>query len=614
MTEEPSKTTQSREGLAGESSGAAAVRRLFDEGDTIENTLAALEGLPGITCAAWVSHADNETPSINGVHPRLLPGAPIPPWLYAACQQPSAVNSCWVELSLPGPPARRLLCLTSANGDARRTIAITVEDEFDADASGYARAIALVGMHTSEAGIQPHNSTHATSELHQAMLLLAVANRFDIPAAAFRSICDEFASRWVCDRASLAVLEGDRVRMLSISHAEKLTKNAALLRMLSDTVEEAIDQNSIVVYPNNGSEPIIDRAARDLANTTGAAACVLACPIRVGEHPMGAIVLERFSGMMFTAQEQGGAEIACELISRRTAELVGRSRSIFTRIQLGARRRLASLVGPSHTWAKLFFVSAALFLALSLILRGTDYAAGTGRVTASVSRTIASPFSGFIDTGYVRVGDQVERDQTVIATLDIAELELQLAQARAEESTYISESAHYQDQMRAADAAIASARAKEIGARISLIEFQISSATLRSPIDGVVVEGDTRQLSGASIAIGQPVARIVHPESIYIHLEIPESEMRGVRVGSAGHLLTPAYPDVPLDFVVTEVASLVVEEGAARYLVAKASIDHAPDWLVPGMHGTARIRTENRPLLMVWTRRLSDWLRLKLWI
>ena len=38
------------------------------------------------------------------------------------------------------------------------------------------------------------------------------------------------------------------------------------------------------------------------------------------------------------------------------------------------------------------------------------------------------------------------------------------------------------------------------------------------------------------------------------------------------------------------------------------------DWLQSGMEGSARVDVEQRRYVWIWTRRMIDWVRMKLWI
>ncbi|MDP7636536.1 MAG: guanylate cyclase, partial [Phycisphaerae bacterium] len=37
-------------------------------------------------------------------------------------------------------------------------------------------------------------------------------------------------------------------------------------------------------------------------------------------------------------------------------------------------------------------------------------------------------------------------------------------------------------------------------------------------------------------------------------------------------------------------------------------------WMRPGMTGVAKIEIDRRPYVYIWTRRLVNWLRMKLWL
>jgi hypothetical protein len=62
---------------------------------------------------------------------------------------------------------------------------------------------------------------------------------------------------------------------------------------------------------------------------------------------------------------------------------------------------------------------------------------------------------------------------------------------------------------------------------------------------------------------------------------------------------------------VEPVARLVGERNVFKVRVV---LDERPEWMRPGMEGVARIDAGRKPLAIIWTRRLVNWVRMTLWI
>jgi hypothetical protein len=74
-----------------------------------------------------------------------------------------------------------------------------------------------------------------------------------------------------------------------------------------------------------------------------------------------------------------------------------------------------------------------------------------------------------------------------------------------------------------------------------------------------------------------------------------------------------ALPDREFSFKVTGINPIAeVRDGATVYRV-EADLDSSLEGLRVGLEGVAKIYIDERLLLAVWTRGITDWLRLQLW-
>jgi len=82
----------------------------------------------------------------------------------------------------------------------------------------------------------------------------------------------------------------------------------------------------------------------------------------------------------------------------------------------------------------------------------------------------------------------------------------------------------------------------------------------------------------------------------------------------AGTLATLSEPRAKYAFKVDRIVPLGdAKEGANTFRVYADLTNADPRWL-PGVTGEARIDVEKQPYIWVWTHRLVDWVRLKLWM
>src|SRR5690606_1592510 len=109
----------------------------------------------------------------------------------------------------------------------------------------------------------------------------------------------ELASQLGCDRASLGVLKGKRVRIVAVSHSAHFDRRANLLRAVEEAMEEALDQQATIVCPpDRNGPPVVCSAPTNLLGESEAGRAVTV-PLVDGDRMVGALALERREGYLF---------------------------------------------------------------------------------------------------------------------------------------------------------------------------------------------------------------------------------------------------------------------------------------------------------------------------
>jgi multidrug efflux pump subunit AcrA (membrane-fusion protein) len=214
----------------------------------------------------------------------------------------------------------------------------------------------------------------------------------------------------------------------------------------------------------------------------------------------------------------------------------------------------------------------------------------------------------------VDVGDTVKQGQP-LAKLDTTDLQQQLAEVQSEIQRYASE----EDKARAggalAEMQVAQARRLQSEARLMRVAYFLQQARTEAPFDGVVVEGERRNLLGSSVKRGDKLFRIAQVRDLYVVLQVPEHAIRDLRSDAQAELLLLSQPDQPIRLKVSSfvpMAQVKGEEG--NQFVLKAQIlDPVAPWWRPGMTGLAKIDAGSRNISWVLFHRTIDKLRLWLW-
>ncbi len=449
--------------------------------------------------------------------------------------------------------------------------------------------------------------------LRQAMETLAALNqhrRFGSMAMAF---CNEVASQWQCDRVSLGLLQGRYIHVKALSHTESFSRKMEFVQDLESAMEECLDQDCEVICPASADSTCIDRAAGDLSRRHGPLA-LASLPIRDGAKGWGVVTLERPVDRPFTADEIESVRLALELCTTRLVAVRQQDRWLGAKIADGLKSSLTRIVGPRHTWAKMLTLVLLAAIAFLVFARG-DYRAEASFVLEGMERQIVpAPFDGYIKTVNVEVGDSVRAHETSLAELDTAELRLRLAESRAEKAGYLKQMAAAMRDGQTAQAQIAEANAQKAQAQIDLLEYRIAQANLTSLLDGTVVAGDLKRRIGAPVKTGDVLFQVTPLHSLRAVLHVAEDQITDVRVGQRGYLATASYPGRRVAFEVERVNPIAEVVKQQNILKVRVRLLEVHPWMRPGMEGVARIMIDRRPYAWIWTRKLTNWIRMKLWL
>ncbi len=488
--------------------------------------------------------------------------------------------------------------------------------------------IALLGLR-----VELQQQQARADALRDAAEVVGVMNTHRHFRGAAMALVNEIAARLGAERVSLGLVRGAYTRLEAVSHSERFVRAGALVLDIESAMEECVDQDSEIAFPQGDSESVIARQTGELARKHGAAG-VLVLPLRLAQpidpdspgagDPVGAMVIELPAGRAADDTARGWLRLALDLAAPRLAELNERDAWLGRRIALRTARWARSGLSPRHAGLKLVAALAGLFLVASLVLRTDRTSAGSFMIEASQRRVVPAPFDGYLKTVSVKAGDRAEAGRTVLGELDVSELKLRLAEARAQERSSRKQAeaargsgtgAPGSGAGAMADAQVALAAADEAAARAELLESQIARAVLLAPIDGVVVGAPAEKLAGAPARLGEALFEVADPASCRVEIAVPDSQIAGVGPGQTGELAAAGFPEQRLGFTVESVAPASEVVAGHNVFKVRASLkDSPPAWLRPGMEGAARVTTGRASYLSVWTRDAVNWLRMRLWL
>jgi len=449
--------------------------------------------------------------------------------------------------------------------------------------------------------------------LQKAMETLCAVNRQNRFKGTAMALCNELACQWQCERISVGLLKGRYIELAAMSHNENFSRKMRLIQDIESAMEECLDQDCEILHPALPQATYISRATAELSAKHGPLT-ILSLPLRLAGEVRAVVTAERPADRSFNLEEVEAIRLTCDLCTPRLLSLYEYDRWFGARAKASARRGLAAVVGPEHTWGKVLAILVFVVILFLVFAKGQFRAEAPFVLEATYQQTICAPFDGFIKAVNVEVGDAVEQGKTTLAELDTAELRLQLAAAKADRAGYLTQFAAAMRDGETARAQIAQANSDKVEAQIELFNYLIDQAKLVSPISGTVIKGDLKRQIGAPVKTGDVLFEVTPLESLRAELLLPEDEVFDVAVGQHGYLATASYPAQRIKFVVERVNPAAEVVNNRNVFKVRARLAETHPWMRPGMEGVAKVTIGERRYACIWTRKIVNWLRMKLWL
>jgi multidrug resistance efflux pump len=407
------------------------------------------------------------------------------------------------------------------------------------------------------------------------------------------------------------------VTVRAVSHSAHFAERANLTRAVEAAMNEALDQEGIVVWPPPEDDlpgvarGLITRAHERLA-VESRARSLCSVPLAHGGRFCGVVTCERGDDRPFDAGEVELLEAAVALagplldIQRRDDRWIG------PKLLDAGRRGVGELLGPRHLGVKLVAGLAACALLLLVLASGEFRVSADARLEAEELRAAVAPFDGYVLEAPVRAGDTVKAGD-LLARLDDRDLVLERARWRSELLQLEPQVREAMANRNVSELRALQARTDQARAQLALADGRLAKTRLLAAFDGVVATGDLSQRLGAPVNRGDVLFEVAPLDAYRLALEVDEKDIEELRPGQRGELLFTALPGQSLGFEV-ETITPVSQAGEGRNAFrVEARLDETLPRLRPGMEGVAKVEIGRRRLLWIWTREAVDSFRLTAW-
>lgn len=341
---------------------------------------------------------------------------------------------------------------------------------------------------------------------------------------------------------------------------------------------------------------------------------VCALPVRDTRGALHAVLLCAFDESVTAQPDVNPLLLALDLMQPRLADLFWREQNVLRRSRAGIRAGAVKLFGPEHAMAKLIGVLVLAALAYICLGSWAYRVDANAQLVTDSTRLISAQFDGRIEAVNATAGDLV-KEGAVLLQLDVREQRQQEVELQAEIRRAQAEVAKFRANENLSEMEIAQARLEQSQARIARVQQFITQATATAPFDGVVVEGERRDLLGSPAKKGEMLMRVAKVEGLYGTLMVPERDIREVTANARGTMMLLSHPDMAIPFQVTSIIPVAQVKGQeGNHFMLTAKLDQAPEaWWRPGMTGLAKIDAGERRIIWIWTHKLIDNIRMYFW-
>ncbi|MCS5709075.1 HlyD family efflux transporter periplasmic adaptor subunit [Candidatus Berkiella cookevillensis] len=413
-----------------------------------------------------------------------------------------------------------------------------------------------------------------------------------------------------CERVSLGLYQKNTVDLFALSNVSVFDKHSELNQTIANAMEEAIEQQSVIEYPETENLPFsITLFHQKLSNITHASS-IFTIPLVFEEKIIGALCFEKRAGQFFSRREKD----LCKGIAIFIGPIIEHK-----------RRESCSLLQKivEHTYSYFKFgnnlsIKCAAGLATMLIIllsfiKGDYSVSAESTIEGKIERSIVAPFDGYLESSFVVPGDLVKAG-TILGKLSdedfrLEHLSLQNMVKKAKTEYRQALGKHQRNKTRVIKAQIVQARAKE-----HLLQRKLDKLSLISPFDGIVIEGDLRNAIGSPVEKGKILYKLSPVNEYRIILNINEEYINDISSGLNGKLRLNGAPNKNYQIEIVKITPVSFAKDKLSYFRVEAIFKEKYESILPGMTGQTKIEVGKKNIIWIWTRQFSLWLKSKLWM
>jgi biotin carboxyl carrier protein len=232
-------------------------------------------------------------------------------------------------------------------------------------------------------------------------------------------------------------------------------------------------------------------------------------------------------------------------------------------------------------------------------------------IEPTVRQYISSPMDGRVLESLVKPGETVAKGQ-VLARLDDEELRWDLVSAQAEYEATAKKRDMGLASKSSGNMRVAQLELEQIHLRIEAIKANMERLTVRSPIDGVVLQGDWFRSQGAPVSRGDTLFEVAPLDRMTVETHLSTEDLPQIHVGDAAALRVDSHQGLVWHGQLERIdpRAKIIDEQVV--FVAELEISGGVEELKPGMKGTVTLSSGMRSIGWLLFHRPYQWLLKKL--
>jgi len=425
-------------------------------------------------------------------------------------------------------------------------------------------------------------------------------------------LVNELSLKFDCSRVSIGWKTDEYINLIAISHLEKFDKKSEIVKKLQNVYEECADQEKTINFSTEHKNLVTK--AHDDYSRINSLVDIISIPIKLEDEILGVLTLEKID-KDFEEKDIILLKLCSSQLTIWLHDLQQKDRWIGKKLLDAGKKRLKEFLGSDNTLLKFFSIIITLLLLYSVFFKWEYKIEVTATLDTDNIAYIQAPYDSYIKNVNYYPGDEVEKGKTLIE-LDEEELLLKQLEMEADVIRYSREAEKARANNELADMNIAIAKVVQANASLKKVEYFLNQSKIKSPFNGVIIEGDKKELISAPVSKGDILLKIANSADIFIRFKISEKYIDEIDLNDKGELKLLSRPELYFPIKVTNIVPTAQVDGnnGNIFMLKAKTLAPIESWWRPGMSGVAKINVGERRVIWIITHKTIDFIRMYFWL